>query len=221
MPSRRWDAVIFDYGRVLSLAPSPAELQQFAALVGVPEPPFFEIYSATRHDYDSGRADFRQHWQAFAEAAGVQLGPAQVDRIAEMETLMWLRVNPAALALAREIKAQGLLIAILSNIPHDLLAYVRREFDWLSEFDVKVWSCELGIVKPAPAIYRACLEQLRCQPHRALFFDDRPNNVEAARALGMEAHLFESVEQAREILQMGMDLGCSSPTSYTRFDVPQ
>jgi hypothetical protein len=62
MPSSRWDAVIFDYGRVLSLAPSEAELQEFAALVGVTEPPFFEIYSATRLDYDAGRADFRQHW---------------------------------------------------------------------------------------------------------------------------------------------------------------
>src|SRR5664279_5985470 len=61
MPSSCWDVVIFDYGRVLSLAPSSAELQEFATLDGVPQPPFFEIYSATRHDYDSGRADFRQH----------------------------------------------------------------------------------------------------------------------------------------------------------------
>ncbi|HWJ20333.1 MAG TPA: hypothetical protein VNR65_16580, partial [Geobacterales bacterium] len=113
MPSSRWDAVIFDYGRVLSLAPSSAELQEFAALVGVTEPPFFEIYSATRHDYDAGRADFRQHWQSFADAAGVELGPAQVERIAGMETLMWLRVNPEALALAREIKAHGVRTAIL------------------------------------------------------------------------------------------------------------
>src|SRR5271170_1392446 len=115
MPSSRWDAVIFDYGRVLSLAPSPAELQKFAELVGITEPPFFEIYSATRHDYDRGLTDFRQHWKAFADAAGVELGPAQVERIAEMETLMWLRVNPEALALTREIKAQGMRTAILSN----------------------------------------------------------------------------------------------------------
>src|SRR5271166_1863409 len=86
MPSSRWDAVIFDYGRVLSLAPSADELQQFAALVGVTEPPFFEIYSATRHDYDRGLTDFRQHWQAFCDAAGVELGPAQVERIAASTT---------------------------------------------------------------------------------------------------------------------------------------
>ena len=205
MPSGRWDAVIFDYGRVLSLAPSDAELRQFAALVGITEPPFFEIYSATRHDYDRGRADFRQHWQAFAEAAGVELRPAQVERIAEMETLMWLRVNPQALALAREIKAHGVRTAILSNIPHDLLADVRK-FSWLDEFEVKIWSCELGILKPDPAIYRVCLGALGCLPERTLFFDDRANNVEAARELGMEAHIFESAEQARAIVRAGMDI---------------
>ena len=204
MSSSCWDAVIFDYGRVLSLAPSDAELQEFAALVGVTEPPFFEIYSATRHDYDCGRADFRQHWQTFAEATGVELRPGQVERIAEMETLMWLRVNPEALALAREIKAHRVRTAILSNIPHDLLAEVRK-FSWLDEFEVKIWSCELGILKPEPAIYRACLDALGCLAERTLFFDDRANNVEGARALGMEAHLFESAEQARAIVRAGMN----------------
>ena len=205
MPSSRWDAVIFDYGRVLSLAPSDAELQEFAALVGVPEPPFFEIYSATRHDYDCGRADFRRHWQTFADAAGVKLRRAQVERIVGMETLMWLRVNPKALALVREIKAYGVRTAILSNIPHDLLTEVRK-FSWLDEFEVKIWSCELGVVKPDPAIYRVCLDALGCNAGRTLFFDDRANNVEAARELGMEAHIFESAEQARRIVQAGMNV---------------
>jgi putative hydrolase of the HAD superfamily len=205
MPSNRWDAVVFDYGRVLSLAPSPAELQQFAALVGVSEPPFFEIYSATRHDYDCGRADFHQHWQAFADAAGVKLRPAEVERIAEMETLMWLRVNHQTLALTREIKPCGVRIAILSNMPHDLLAYVRREFGWLDEFDVKIWSCEFGVTKPHPTIYRACLDALGCRAERTLFFDDRLNNVEAARELGMEAHIFESAEQAKAIVRAGIN----------------
>ena len=208
MPSNRWDAVIFDYGRVLSVAPSNEELQQFAALVGISEPPFFEIYSATRHDYDCGRADFQQHWQAFANAAGVKLQPAQVERIAEMETLMWLRVNHDTLALARQIKAHGVRIAILSNMPHDLLAYVRREFQWLNEFEVKIWSCEFGSTKPDPAIYRHCLNALGCAPERSLFFDDRLNNVEAARDLGMDAHMFESAEQAGAIVWAGLNRSC-------------
>jgi FMN phosphatase YigB (HAD superfamily) len=43
-------------------------------------------------------------------------------------------------------------------------------------------------------------------PCRTLFFDDRPNNVETARELGMEAHIFESAEQTREILSAGPPL---------------
>jgi putative hydrolase of the HAD superfamily len=207
MPSSRWEAVIFDYGRVLSLAPSHEELQQFAALIGVSEPPFYEIYSATRHEYDCGRADFHQHWQTFSEVAGVKLEPAQIERIAEMETLMWLRVNPETLALAREIKAHGVRLAILSNMPQDLLAYVRREFDWLDEFEVKVWSCEFGSTKPDFAIYRHCLNALGCEAEPTLFFDDRLDNVEAARDLGMEAHVFESAQQARAVVCNGLNSG--------------
>jgi putative hydrolase of the HAD superfamily len=94
--------------------------------------------------------------------------------------------------------------AILSNIPHDLLAEVRK-FSWLGEFEVKIWSCELGILKPDPAIYRACLDALGCRAERTLFFDDRANNVEAARDLGMEAHIFESANQAKAIVRAGMD----------------
>jgi putative hydrolase of the HAD superfamily len=213
MPSNHWDAVIFDYGRVLSLAPSNAELQKFAALVGVSEPPFFEIYSATRHEYDCGRADFQQHWHAFSDAAGVKLQPAQVERIAEMETLMWLRVNHETLALARQIKAHGVRIAILSNMPHDLLAYVRREFQWLKEFEVKIWSCEFGSTKPDTAIYHHCLNALGCPAERTLFFDDRLNNVEAARSLGMDAHLFESTDQARAIVWASLGRMRLTPTA--------
>jgi putative hydrolase of the HAD superfamily len=85
-------------------------------------------------------------------------------------------------------------------MPWDLLGELRDRFDWLGEFDVQIWSCELGIVKPDARIYRVCLEALQCDPGRAVFFDDRLRNVEAARELGIDAHLFESVEQARAVV---------------------
>lgn len=200
MVSKPWDAVIFDYGRVLSQSPTPAELEQFARLVGVSEPPFFQIYSDTRDEYDCGRHDCHQHWQHFAKAAGVSLAPDHIAKIVEFENRMWVRANPAALELVRDIRGQGIRTAILSNIPLDLRAEVRNAFAWIDEFDVQIWSCDHGVIKPDAAIYRICLDALGCEPHRALFFDDRPRNVEGARAVGMEAHVFESAEQAREIV---------------------
>jgi putative hydrolase of the HAD superfamily len=206
METNRWDVVIFDYGRVLSHAPDAAEVREFANLVGVSEPPFFQLYSGTRDEYDCGRQDCQQHWQRFARAAGISLTADRVRRIVEFETRMWLRVNQQALDLAREIKFSGVRLAILSNMPPDLLGELRRNFEWLDEFEVQIWSCEHGIVKPGEAIYRLCLQQLGCEPQRALFFDDRPNNVEAARQVGIEAHVFESAEQAGAIVRAGLSV---------------
>lgn len=204
MEQKPWDAVIFDYGRVLSDSPTTAELQEFARLVGVSEPPFFDIYSATRDEYDCGRHDCHQHWQAFARAAGVTLNREQVERILAYESRMWLRANSQALDLARHLREQGIRTAILSNMPFDLLSDLRRSFDWLDQFEAQIWSCEHGVIKPDPAIYRICLERLGCEPQRTLFFDDRPQNVEGARAVGMQAHVFESAEQAAEIVRAGI-----------------
>ena len=196
--------MIFDYGRVLSQSPTPAELQEFARLVGVSEPPFFQIYSDTRDEYDCGRHDCHQHWRHFARTAGISLTPEHVAQIVEFENRMWVRENIATLQLVREIKAQGMRTAILSNIPLDLLAQVRAAFDWIGDFDVQIWSCQHGVIKPDAAIYRICLDALGCQPQRALFFDDRPRNVQGAMAVGMEAHVFESAEQAAEIVNQGL-----------------
>jgi putative hydrolase of the HAD superfamily len=202
--SSPWDAVLFDYGRVLSYAPSREELLVFASLTGVSEARFFELYSNTRDHYDRGHADYRQHWQRFAEVAEVAISPATVEKMVAMESDMWTRLNPEMLELARAIKACGLKTAILSNMPVDLLAELRRKFDWLDEFDVQIWSCELGVIKPDPEIYRACLAALDCEAARALFFDDRPGNVDGARQLGIEAHVFESAAQARKIVERGL-----------------
>lgn len=209
MGPHRWDVVIFDYGRVLSHAPTQDEIAAFAAMVGVPDPPFWQLYADTRDEYDCGRHDCQQHWSKFAKAAGISLSADHIARIVDFENRLWLRENAKALELVREIKSRGIRTAILSNMPPDLLQGLRGRFGWLDEFEVQIWSCEHGVIKPDPAIYKVCLEQLGCKPHRTLFFDDRPRNVEGARQVGMQAHVFESAEQARGIVRAGLTVPVS------------
>ena len=72
-------------------------------------------------------------------------------------------------------------------------------------FDVMVISSEVGILKPDPRIYRIALERLGLAAPEAVFIDDTPPNVEAARALGMHGIVFEDADRAlrglREVLQ--------------------
>jgi putative hydrolase of the HAD superfamily len=101
------------------------------------------------------------------------------------------------LAWQLALKERGLLTAILSNMGDSVLANMERTFDWLPRFDVLVWSYQLRMAKPDPAIYRHVLSKLGTEPAETLFLDDRAVNVEAAQALGMKAIEFSTVDRLR------------------------
>ncbi len=81
-------------------------------------------------------------------------------------------------------------LVLLSNTNVLHVAYVRPRLPLLERFDALLLSCEVGHVKPEPAFYRLALERAGCAPHEAAFFDDLPEFVEAANALGLRGHLF-------------------------------
>jgi putative hydrolase of the HAD superfamily len=54
-------------------------------------------------------------------------------------------------------------------------------------------------IKPDPGIYQDLLEKYDLRAEECLFFDDREDNVEAARELGIQAVQFESYEQAKAV----------------------
>lgn len=206
MQSTPWDAVIFDYGGVLCYPPMRQDLVEYARSSGLDEATFFQLYSETRDYYGRSAAGYSERWQSAANTAGLEVADAAVKQFIDKESELWTRPNQEVLALALEIKAAGCRIAILSNMTIELLGILRGKFDWLDEFDVRLWSCEHGCAKPDETIYRSCLEALSCEPSRALFFDDRPQNVEGAKRVGMDAHVFESANQARAVVASGIAL---------------
>jgi putative hydrolase of the HAD superfamily len=93
-----------------------------------------------------------------------------------------------------------------------VLANMERSFDWLHRFDVLVWSFQLRMSKPDPAIYRHILEELGTEPEEVLFLDDRLINVEAAQALGMKAIQFSTVERLRsDLIAAGLNIELPLP----------
>ena len=206
MHSNSWDAVIFDYGGVLCYAPTRQDLAEYGSGSGLDEATFLHLYTETRDYYGRAAAGYESHWHRVAGEAGVEISDAAVKEFIAKESGLWTRPNPETLELAREIKAAGSKIAILSNMTFELLAILRAKFDWLDEFDVQIWSCEHGCAKPDDSIYSSCLAGLDCDARRALFFDDRPRNVEAAKRVGIDAHVFESAAKARGVVRRGKEL---------------
>ena len=187
-------AVIFDYGMVLSTAQEPAALATLHAITGLDAAAFDGHYWRYRHAYDLGDLNGSAFWQKISDDASLQLGSAEIERLIENDVLMWSTLNETMLRWVHAVQDAGFKTAILSNMGEELLSYMRQEFGWLGRFDHHTWSCELRIAKPDPEIYRYTCEKLRVQPANALFLDDKPENIAAAESVGLQAILFTTAE---------------------------
>ena len=193
-------AVIFDYGEVLSGPPDPQAHRNLLAIAGVPEEAFEKAYWVHRLDYDADILDGQTYWQTVARDTGVSFSVKQIGQLLEQDAIMWMNLNPAMIAWIPRIKAAGFRLGILSNMGFGVLDYMRPRFPWLDQFDYLTFSCDLGIVKPDPAIYLHTVKKLRVAPDQALFIDNLEKNITGAEAVGLHAALFQNVEQLQEDL---------------------
>lgn len=194
-------AVVFDYGGVISYFPGPEVAEELAALAGLDSKTLDSLRRRYREEYDRGRVSGKEYYKALLARGGVYPGDGIIEKMAALDTAGWTHINSGTVRLMEDIKAAGLKLGILSNMPHEFLTMAREYFPVFKLPQVGVFSCELGLIKPEEAIYRALLSGLECGPEEAVFFDDTPVNVDAAASLGIKAFTWQDAEAARKKLQ--------------------
>ncbi len=219
------EAVLFDYGMVLSGPPDPAAWARIRAITGLEEAPLQREYWAHRHDYDRGALTGAAFWHKAAAGAGIVLTPAQVEELIAADTDLWSQINQPMLDWAQRLQRAGVRTGILSNIGDAMTEGLTKRYDWLDRFDHRTWSYALRLAKPEIAIYKAAAEGLRTPVEKILFIDDRAENVAAAEAAGMQAiqyrdhAAFEREMRERgleELLEMGNEAASASSSAALR-----
>ena len=195
------NAVILDYGKVLVRSPTPQEFSRMAEVLNVDFELFYKLWEASRGAYDRSDLTAEEYWLRLAAQCDSSVDAKQIDILRELEVEIWVHADPAMLDWLSQLHAARIKTALLSNMPTDLMTYVLNNLLWMQHFTFKTFSAEVQLIKPDPAIYKQTLEGLGVTAPEALFVDDRENNVQAARALGMHAIQFHSVEQLRRDLE--------------------
>src|SRR5260370_39502487 len=70
-------AVIFDYGQVLCLEPTPEAMEQMSGFFHLTPDQFRPLYDSSRLAYDHGDFTPTSSWSCFSEHAGFVFGPSQ------------------------------------------------------------------------------------------------------------------------------------------------
>lgn len=98
-------------------------------------------------------------------------------------------------------KNSGFRIISINNEGKELNDYRVKKFKLHECFDAFVSSCEVGIRKPDPAIFRLAMGVAMAQPQECVYFDDRKMFALAAQKLGIRAYQHTSFETTKKILE--------------------
>lgn len=135
--------------------------------------------------YDSGQLTPREFWRPLAGRG------ASLDQVAELDAAMWLEIDPQVLEVLQTAARDGIRLVMLSNAPVPVADLITAA-PWANLFETLLFSCHLGLNKPAADAYRAALRAAGDpDPADVIFVDDREDNIAAADALHLRTHHYQ------------------------------
>jgi putative hydrolase of the HAD superfamily len=109
--------------------------------------------------------------------------------------------------LLRALRKRYPLI-LVSNTNEAHIEFVRANYRVLDYFDYHVLSYEIGSLKPDRKVFEHAIAAAGHPPQALFYTDDREENIQAARQLGMRVHQFSTASALVDALQdAGVDIG--------------
>ncbi len=177
-------AIIFDLGGVLIPLDWPSAELCFEKHGAIFTPQSYELLTHLAERFNAGRIEAPDFRREFSQAIGIKLDDNEFDQC-------W---NSLVLYLPEENMEliQGLKkdydIYILSNINPIHHEHIKRFSTWNEGLFKDIFlSYKLKTRKPELEIFEKVLEKIPYKPEEILFFDDKPENTEAASSLGIQA----------------------------------
>lgn len=115
----------------------------------------------------------------------------------------WMRndsvVDVATVEISKQLSRRGdLRLYLATNQEHVRAAWIWIQLGFGQFFTDMFYAARMGAVKPSNDFFDGIMTEIGPQEVPPLLFDDSPKVVEAARAYGWEAVLFETVEDCRK-----------------------
>jgi FMN phosphatase YigB (HAD superfamily) len=182
-------AVVFDWGGVLIEDPAPGLVVACASHLDAAVEAVQAAFARYGPDFQRGRLSEAEFWECVCgvcSCARPTLPSLWGYAFGEV-----YRPREALFDLAGALRRCNVKTALLSNTEQAARVFFHAQgYDM---FDVCVFSCDEGVIKPEAAIYRRTLNELEVPPEQAVFIDDRMEYVNGALDIGMQAFQFESV----------------------------
>lgn len=117
----------------------------------------------------------------------------------------FLKSIPGTIKIVKKLKKKYKVYA-LSNVDKGTVAYMKKQYKIYNLFHGVALSCDVGMVKPEPGIYKFVLKKFNLKHNECIFIDNRPKNIRGAARAGIKSILFTSPEKLeKELRRFGID----------------
>lgn len=205
--------IIFDVGGVLALPNYPVKLIQDTHLAGVP------LHCGHRnlgvHEYlanklkiildqwfDSIDTIYAQSIEGKVSekkvlstiSKNLRISSRKIEKLVIHAYKLNFTQNKQLYKFAFKLKKQGYKIAILSDQWHlSKKALILPKYS--KKFDSVIISCDVGVRKPNPKIYKLLLKKLKFKPSQCIFIDNQQWNIAPAKKFGFKTILYKNNKQ--------------------------
>ncbi len=189
-------AVLLDLGNVLVRFDHALTLARLEAATGVPAAVLRpHVFGPAERAFDLGRLDAGAFFRAVESAAGLHRIPDGVWIPAWRD--IFVR-DEAALALLHRLDSGVTPVLVSNTNPLHWEGVLAVAPELLHALPLRALSFEVGAAKPDPDHFAAALALAGAAPPEAVFADDRPEMVEAAKRLGLDAFAVADANSLRD-----------------------
>lgn len=187
----KYTTVFFDWGGVIANDPGDEFLGDLIKSVGASDTQVQEIFETYMKRFMRGQISEAEYWQELRSKYGLVIHDSISDEFKKWRGLV---ANEDILALAKELKADGLNIAILSNVIEPTYNVIEQA-GYYDLFDEVIASFKVGYVKPEKEIYEIALKRFNVTAEESIFIDDKQYCLDPAAEMGFKTILAQNPEQ--------------------------
>ena len=133
----------------------------------------------------------KQLWPDYREA---------LDAFNKHYTDIFTKETDGMLPLMVDLKARGYRLLGLSNWSSKVYD-VMHKFNIFDQLEGYLLSKDVHLLKPDPAIYRRFLQEFDVKSEECVFIDDKPENIDGSRSVGMHGIVFHNTAQLSHDLE--------------------
>jgi putative hydrolase of the HAD superfamily len=183
-------AIVFDVGGVMYQ--EDTNYSELCKQLGLNLETFMKVWQKYRHRGSTGKISNKKYIAFIAKE--MKTNPEKLFTIWKKIRLRDMKEIPRMKLLVKKLKKNKYIVGTLTNIM-GIHHQMRKEIGAYRDFHFNICSCEVGLKKPDPRIYRFLLKKVKLPSREIIFIDDYLPCLEPAKKLGIKSILFKNNKQ--------------------------